>query len=135
MRLKNNSLALLLSLFTALYSANLLASEKSVKHLDLPDVTSLEEAKQVFSETTLELQEKNKLDETELHEIHMITYSLEKAVAYFAENMQGDQQAAAKNMAEVVELVHIGSENNRASETEGHLKEYFKLAKEFSGEL
>jgi hypothetical protein len=135
MRLKTSLLALQLCIFAVLYSTHLPASEKPVQHLQLPDVTSYEEAKQVFSEITRELRKKHKLDEAELHEIHMTTYSLEKAVAYFAENMKGDQQAAAKNIAEVVELVHIGSENNRASETEVYLKEYFKLAEKFSGGL
>ncbi len=65
----------------------------------------------------------------------MITYSLEKAVAYFADNTQGEQQAAANKIAEVVELVHIGSENNRAAETKSYLEEYFTLANTFSSTL
>lgn len=135
MKKNNSSLALLLIFAATLFSVTVAASEKSVQHLQLPDVTSIEEAKQVFFDTTAELQAKNKLDADELHEIHIITYSLEKAVAYFAENSADEQQAAAKKMAELVELIHIGSENNRAAETGAHLKEYFKLADAFSKQL
>jgi len=135
MKLKNIYLALILAFTSILYTEDLMASEKSVKHLELADVTSHEEAKQVFSETTTQLSEKNKLDSTELNEIHIITYSLEKAVAYFAENMHGEQQVAAQKIAAKVELVHIASENNLASETKTQLEEYFKLADAFSAAL
>ena len=65
----------------------------------------------------------------------MITYSLEKAVAYFVENSSGDQRDDAEKMAELVELVHIASENNRKDETEANLVNYFSLASEFETEL
>ena len=100
--------------------------------MNLPDITSYEEAKAVFNQTTAELREKNKLDETELHEIHMITYSLEKAVAYLYINMKDDQQISAKEIAELVELVHVSAENYRAAETEVYLQKYFKLADAYS---
>lgn len=115
--------------------SQMLFAEESVKHLDLPDLTSMQEAKTVFAETTEELKTKQKFDASELHDIHIITYSLEKAIAYFAENTEGDQQTAAKEMAEVVELVHIGSENDRAAEAEVYLQEYFNLASKFSEAL
>ena len=86
----------------------------------------------MFNQTTAELRGKNKLDETELHEIHVITYSLEKAVAYFSENTKVDQQAFAKEMARLVELVHVSAENYRAAETEMYLQEYFELADAYS---
>lgn len=111
------------------------ASEEPVQHLELADVTSYEEAKQVFTETTAKMQSKTKLNANELGEIHIITYSLEKAVAYFAENMEGEQKARAKIMANVVELVHLGSENNRPIETKVYLDEYFKLADTFAAGL
>ena len=103
-------------------------TESAIKHIDLPDITSYEEAREVFNQTTSELREKNKLDATELQEVHMITYSLEKAVAYFSKNMEGDQQVSAKEIAKLVELVHVSAENNRASETKVYLLEYFELA-------
>ena len=37
-----------------------------------------------------------KLDAKELHEIHMITYKLEKGLQYFAKNLKGDQKKAAE---------------------------------------
>lgn len=121
-------LAILATTLTAYVSVPAYATTNAVKHIDLPDITSYVEAREVFDQTTSELREKNKLDETELQEVHVITYSLEKAVAYFSKNMEGDQQVSAKEIAELVELIHLSAENNRASETEVYLQEYFELA-------
>ena len=121
-------LAIFATTLTAYISAPAFATTKAIKHIDLPDITSYEEAKEVFNQTTSELRKKNKLDATELQEVHMITYSLEKAVAYFSKNMEGDQQVSAKEIAELVELVHVSAENNRASETKVYMQEYFELA-------
>ena len=124
--------AALMGSYIGTHSADVSASDQPIQHLQLPDVTSYEEAKTVFSNTTLELQGKTQLDATELQEIHVITYSLEKALAYLVENTAGDRNAAASKMAELVELVHLASENNRAAETKTNLGEYFKLAESFS---
>lgn len=110
-------------------------SEKPVQHLEVPDVETLQEAKAVFFDTTTQLQAKTQLDAAELHDIHMITYSLEKAVAYFVENSDADMKARAEEMAIVVEKVHLGSENNRVEETRASLAEYFRLAEAFSAGL
>ncbi len=107
------------------------AADKPVQHLQLPDVTSLDEAKKVFLETTSILEGKRKLDAKELNEIHMTTYSLEKAIAYFAENTNGDQQVEAEKMAEVVELIHLASETDRADEVGVYLEDYSKRASAF----
>lgn len=111
--------------------------EKPIQHLKLPDITSQQKAVEVMKSTTVQLKSKKKLEDSELGNIHIITYSLEKAIAYFVENSVGDQQAAAKKMAEVVEAVHLNSENNRAEKTKAALDEYFKLAGAFisSGNL
>jgi hypothetical protein len=111
------------------------ASDKPTQHLRLPDVTSLEEAKKVFLETTSVLQSKRELGAKELIEIHLTTYSLEKAIAYFVENMKSDQQIKAKEMAEVVELIHLASETDRAEETRVYLEEYSKRAFAFTERL
>lgn len=121
-------LAIFATTLTTHLSVPAFATTKAIKHIDLPDITSYVEAIEVFNQTTSELREKNKLDVTELQEIHIITYSLEKAIAYFSENMEGNQQVSAKEIAELVELVHVSAENNRASETEVYLQEYFELA-------
>jgi len=71
------------------------------------------------------------LDAKELNEIHMTTYSLEKAIAYFAENTNGDQQVEAEKMAEVVELIHLASETDRADEAGVYLEDYSKRASAF----
>ena len=110
-------------------------SEKAVQHLKVADITSMDEAKKVFAETNTQLKSKKKLDAVELHEIHMITYSTEKAVAYFAENLNGSQQKDAKNLAVVLEEVHIASENNRSEETNQKLAQYFKQADALSSGL
>ena len=126
---------LAITLLVCLFSSSIQASEEPVKHLDLPDVTSKQEAVKVFNETTAQLKQKTKLDSAAMNDIHIITYSLEKAVAYFSENMVGEQQANAKQMAELVEEIHLGSENNRVEETSQSLDKYFKLADTFAAEL
>ena len=130
-----NLFSLLLSACLFLFTASNALAEKPVQHLVLPDVETLAEAKQVFADTTAQIKTKTKLDAAELHDIHMITYSLEKAIAYFADNMTGEKQKAAQKMAQVVELVHLGSENNRQVETKIYLEEYFKLAQSFTASL
>ena len=130
--MKSVLLAISAIILTSVFSAPAFATKEAVKHMNLPDITSYDEAKKVFDQTTTELKEKNKLDETELHDIHMITYSLEKAIAYFSVNMKGDQQASAKEIAELVELVHVSAENYRAAETQMYLQEYFELANSYS---
>jgi len=107
-------------------------AEKPIQHLKLPDITTEEQATAVMKATTLKLKAKKKLDATEMHEIHIITYSLEKAIAYFVENTKDDQQVTSKKMAVVVEEVHLSSENNRKEETRKALDHYFKLAKSFT---
>ena len=126
--MKSVLLAIFAIILTSFFSAPAFAIKDAVQHMHLPDLTSYEEAKKVFNQMTEELREKNKLDATELQEVHMITYSLEKAVAYFSKNMEGDQQVSAKEIADLVELVHVSAENNRASETKVYLQEYFELA-------
>jgi len=132
---KNIGLAMLLAVLVGLHTLSSTASEEPVQHLELADITSIEQAKKVFFETTTQLKSKTKLDSAELNEVHIVTYSLEKAVAYFSENTVGERQAVAKIMAELVELIHIGSENNRATQTSVYLSEYFKLAEMFAKDL
>lgn len=132
MKIKCVPHAIFTIVLTVLYSGSVVGSKEAIKHVNLPDITSYQEAKEVFNQTTTELRQKEKYDETELREIHLITYSLEKAIAYFLENMEDDQQASAKKLAELVELIHIGSENNRATETKVHLKAYFQIVDTYS---
>lgn len=106
--------------------------EKPTQHLKLPDITSKEKAVEVMKTTTEQLKNKTKLDAQELSEIHVITYSLEKAVAYFVEKSEGDRQAIAKEMAEVVEEVHLNSENNKPEKTKVALQKYFQLEQSFN---
>ncbi|MEM9016422.1 MAG: DUF6746 family protein [Verrucomicrobiota bacterium] len=108
---------------------------KPMKHLDIPDVTSYDEAKKVFLERVAEITGKNKLDNQELHEIHMSTYHLEKAVAYFAENSEGPKKEAAEKLAVVVEEVHLSSETFKPEEAKKHLAEFAKQAKAFTAGL
>ena len=106
--------------------------QKPTQHLKLADITSKEKAVEVMKITTDQLKSKTKLDAQELSEIHIITYSLEKAVAYFVENSEGDKQTTAKKMAEVVEEVHLNSESNKPEKTKTALQEYFKLEQVFN---
>ena len=89
----------------------------------------------MFANTTADIKTKTKFDAADLHDIHMITYSLEKAIAYFVDNMEGKKKAAAGKMAAVVELVHLSSENNRNIEIQVYLENYFKRAEAFSAGL
>ena len=108
---------------------------KPVQHLKLAKLKSKDEAVKVFNETTAQIKSKSKLDATELHEIHMITYSLEKAITYFADNFTGEQQEVAKKLAVIIEEVHLASESNKSDECKKHLDEYFALATPFASNL
>jgi len=104
---------------------------KPTQHLNIPDVTSMEDAKLIFLRKTLEMKDKKSIGLEEASEIHIITYTLEKSVAYFAENLTGEKQSLAKQMAVVVEDIHINSESNQLHELEKHLKKYFDMADKF----
>lgn len=116
-------------------SLQVVSADKPTQHLDVADMSSMEEAKTVFLETTSVLQSKNILDEKELNEIHITTYSLEKAIAYFVENMSGDQKIEAKKMADLVELIHLSSETDRADQARIYLEDYAKRALIFAKKL
>ncbi len=122
-------------LFSLAFALPVMASDKSkdqpVQHLKIADVTSMEDAKRIFIEKTSEIESKKRLDQHELQQIHIITYSLEKSVAYFVENLKGERQELAREIAVVVEDIHLSSENNRQKKTETHLNKYFSLAEKF----
>ena len=73
-------------------------AEKPIQHLKLKDIASESNAVEVMQSTTEQLRAKTNLNALELHEIHMITYSMEKAVAFFAENLSGARQVIAQEM-------------------------------------
>jgi hypothetical protein len=107
-------------------------AEKPIQHLKLEDIATKSKAVEVMKATTEKLRSKSRLDALELHEIHMITYSLEKAVAFFAENLSGARQETAQKMAVVVEEVHLNSENNRKEASKAALEQYFALFESFT---
>jgi flagellar biosynthesis component FlhA len=125
----------LLLFFALTFALQVLASdeseEKPVQHLKVADVGSMEDARRIFIEKTSEIKSKKKLDPVELEQIHIITYSLEKSVAYFAENLEGHRQELAKEIAVVVEDIHLDSENKRQEKIRNHLNRYFDLAERF----
>ena len=126
---------LTLTLTACLLSLNAFSAtdttEKPVQHLIVENMGSFLEAKTVFIEMTSDLNAKEVLDKNELHEIHMITYSLEKSLAFYAENLNGDAQKLAKEIAIVVEEIHLASENNRQESTREFLSHYFELSQDF----
>jgi len=75
---------LIFALFALVFSTSVQATnptqESPVKHLDAPSVTSMEEAKKIFIEKTLEINSKQTLDESELKQINIITYTLEQSI-------------------------------------------------------
>jgi hypothetical protein len=107
-------------------------AEKPIQHLKLEDIVTESKAVEVMKATTEQLRTKTALDALELHEIHMITYSLEKALAFFAENVSGARQETAQEMALVVEEVHLNSENNRKEASKAVLAQYFALFESFT---
>ncbi len=106
--------------------------EKPIQHLKLEDIATKSRAVEVIKSTTEQLRAKTNLDALELHEIHMITYSLEKAVAFFAKNLSGARQVTSQEMAVVVEELHLSSENNRKDATKAALDQYFALLESFT---
>lgn len=105
--------------------------EKPTQHLNVADVTTMKEAKEIFLGKTYEIMVKKDISLKEATEIHIITYTLEKSVAYFADNLKGEKQSLAKEMAVVVENIHLTSESNRLDELHTHLKEYLNLVDKF----
>ncbi len=126
---------LVILMFSLAFASQVIASDESkeepVQHLKIADVTSMNDAKRIFIKKTSEMKSKRKLDKRELQQIHIITYSLEKSVAYFVENLEGERQELAKEIAIVVEDIHLSSENSRQRQTETHLNKYFTLAEKF----
>ncbi|MGB0203953.1 MAG: DUF6746 family protein [Neptuniibacter sp.] len=122
--------ALLISSLT--FASGVHDEEKPVQHFKAADVTSLPEAKNIFFETTNSIKQKKLLDENELHEIHIITYTLEKSVAYLSEHLTDKGKTLAEDIAVVVEDIHINSENNRQEKTRQHLNKYFLLVEELT---
>jgi hypothetical protein len=126
---------LLLFVFSVLFSLSALAAdvskEKPTQHLQVADVNSMEEAKVIFLDKTVEIRNKKPLNLEAASQIHIITYTLEKSVAYFAENLEGEKQDQAKQIAVVVEDIHLASESNRLDDLQKHLDKYFDLADKF----
>ena len=118
-------------LFIPYVQANAVSEEKPIQHLNVPDITSLEEAKKLFVEKTLEMKSKQVLDVEALQQIHLITYSLEKSVAYFSKTLSGNERLLINDIAQIVEAIHLHSEHNRPVETENQLTHYFNLASRF----
>jgi len=122
---------LALLVFAMFFSMSALAAddskEKPTQHLKIADVTSMAEAKEIFIDQTAQIRSKRKLNPEEAAQIHIITYTLEESIAYFAENLTDEKQGVAKEMAVVVEDIHIASENNRLEKLRAHLDEYFSL--------
>ncbi|MCW9014190.1 MAG: hypothetical protein OQL06_10435 [Gammaproteobacteria bacterium] len=126
---------LALLIFTMLFSFSVLATdeskEKPTQHLKVADVKSMKVAKEIFLDKTVEIRNKKILNLEEVLQIHVTTYSLEKSVAFFAANLKGEKQELAKEIAVVVEDIHLASENNRLEKLKKHLKKYFDLVDKF----
>ena len=109
--------------------------KKPIQHLKVADITSMDGAVKAFNETVDKLKAKTKFDGAELHEIHMITYSTEKAIAYFGENFTGEEKELAKKAAIVLEEVHLASESNNKENTQKSLTEFLALAAQIAIKL
>ncbi len=116
-------------------NAHVSHEQKPVQHLQLPDITTQSEAWDVLQATSQQLRNHQQLDARELNEIHMITYSLEKAIAYFATQSEPTLTKQAQAMAIVVEDLHLHSENYRKEASQAALNRYFKLYEPFLSEV
>lgn len=128
--MKNKTLLFIVFIFALPALAVEDSMEGPVQHYVIADVTSMEEAKEIFISNTSEIKSKKKLNSMELEEIHIITYSLEKSIAYFVKNLCGERQSLAKEIAISVEDIHINAENNRSEKTNEHLNKYYTLAEQ-----
>lgn len=108
-------------------SPSFVLAEEPVRHLNVEEVTSAEVANDIFKRDTERLRQFSQFDAAELNDIHMITYSLETAVAFFVSNSSGDRLAHFRQMAHVVEKIHVVSENGRGAETKRQLAKYFEM--------
>ncbi|MCF1428281.1 MAG: hypothetical protein LPD71_11925 [Shewanella sp.] len=120
--------------FTVLVALSTLAAsgdERPTQHLKAPDVTNMQDAKDIFLEMNHELMEMPNIGMQQAAEIHILTYTLEKSVAYFADNLTGDKQSLAKQMVVVVEEIHLTSERNRIDALKQHLNGYSELVDQF----
>ena len=109
--------ALVVITFATLSQASTSSTEELIQHINVAKVTTMVEAKKIFVEKTLEMNGKQTLEEQERHQIPIITYTLEQSIAYFNENLSGESQALVKTMADVVENIHLSSENTRKART------------------
>lgn len=109
--------------------------ETAVLHMKIADVTSLQEATKIFQDITADFKHDTAAKSLDLHKLHMTTYTLEKSIAYFAENLKGEEQNLAQKIAVVVEDIHINSENNRQEITKNYLNEYVSLAEKLNATL
>lgn len=111
------------------------AKEEAIQHMKIADVTSMQEATKVFQNITADFKIDNTAKALDLHKLHITTYTLEKSIAYFTENLTGDEQNLAKKLAIVVEDIHINSENNRQEKTKSYLSKYVTLADKLNATL
>jgi hypothetical protein len=135
MKFTTKTLLISLSLFIS-FNTHISAGEsKPVSHIKLENITSSEAARSVFQKDTAELKAKSPLNNEALPNVHFITYSLEKSIAYYAEKGGDDVQVLAKEIADVVEAIHLHSENGRLEETQNNLQNYFILAETLEAKL
>lgn len=111
------------------------SEQKPVQHLKLDSINDAATAKNVFLQETAALKAEKKLDAQALQDIHIITYSLEKSVAFYTQSTNQSIQAKAKALADVVEALHLSSEKNRIEATQKNLSQYLSLAEKFKSNL
>ncbi len=129
--MKNFVVLLLAFAFIASVQAKGFSKDKPIQHLKVSSVNSMAEARKIFLEKAFEINSKQKLDEAELQQIHIVTYTLEKSVAFFVENLTDESQELTKELAVIVEKIHLNSENNRKDDTKKQLTKFFELANMF----
>ena len=113
------------SLFAAMIGLTLpVLADDRPGHYEGKPAETLEQAVANFSEYNTRLEailERGELSSSDLHEVHRITYTLENALHKLEEEVEG--------LAEVLEEVHLASENADAATVEFRGREYLQMSR------
>ena len=118
------------ALFVLCCTANAMA-EKPIQHMQVDVITEAASAEMVFQRDTAKLQALMPLTDSDLAQVHQISYTLEQSIAYYVSNASDSAKAQAAMMAEQLESFHLHSESQRLADTEAALQQYLSTAANF----
>ena len=118
------------ALFVLCCTVNAMA-EKPIQHMQVDAITEAASAQMVFQRDTAKLQALMPLTDSDLAQVHQISYTLEQSLAYYVRNASDSAKAQAAIMADQVESFHLHSESQRLAETDAALSQYLSSAASF----